>query len=81
MEERGEPKTRHQLERMHAVFRNTLLMCVLSFPQFGQFDITQETWRVGTSGSMVRTSGAVFPRQRTTSCRTQRMAEDSREDA
>ena len=42
MEERGEPKTRHQLERMHAVFRNTLLMCVLSFPQFGQFDITRE---------------------------------------
>ena len=25
------------------------------------------TWRAGTSGSMVRTSGAVFPRQRTTS--------------
>ena len=67
MEERGEPKTRHQLERMHAVFRNTLLMCVLSFPQFGQFDITGRTWRAGTSGSMVRTSGAVFPRQRTTS--------------
>ena len=65
MEERGEPKTRHQLERMHAVFRNTLLMCVLSFPQFGQFDITRED--LGTSGSMVRTSGAVFPRQRTTS--------------
>ena len=42
VEERGEPKTRHQLERMHAVFRNTLLMCVLSFPQFGQFDITRE---------------------------------------
>ena len=41
VEERGEPKTRHQLERMHAVFRNTLLMCVLSFPQFGQFDITR----------------------------------------
>ena len=42
VEERGEPKTRHQLERMHAVFRNTLLMCVLSFPQFGKFDITRE---------------------------------------
>ena len=42
VEERGEPKTRHQLERMHEVFRNTLLMCVLSFPQFGQFDITRE---------------------------------------
>ena len=42
VEERGEPKTRHQLERMHAVFRNTLLICVLSFPQFGQFDITRE---------------------------------------
>ena len=24
------------------MFRNTLLMCVLSFPQFGQFDITWE---------------------------------------
>ena len=60
VEERGEPKTRHQLERMHAVFRNTLLMCVLSFPH-GMI------WRAGTSGSMVRTSGAAFPRQRTTS--------------
>ena len=27
--ERGEPKTRHQLERMHAVFRNTLLMSLV----------------------------------------------------
>ena len=37
------------------------------FPQFGQFDITRDPWRAGTSGSMGRTSGAVFPRQRTTS--------------
>ena len=67
VEERGEPKTCHQLERMHAVFRNTLLMCVLSFPQFGSSTSPGRTWRAGTSGSMVRTSGAVFPRQRTTS--------------
>ena len=83
VEERGEPKTRHQLERMHAVFRNTLLMCVLSFPQFGQFDIT------GGPGELVRVvlwgghRGPFSPSRgpRPGNCRTQCMAEDSRADA
>ena len=40
-EERANPQTRPQLERMHMVFRNNLLMCTLAFPQFQQFDITK----------------------------------------
>ena len=40
-EERANPQTRRQLERMHMVFRNNLLMCTLAFPQFQQFDITK----------------------------------------
>ena len=40
-EERANPQTRRQLERMHTVFRNNLLMCTLPFPQFHQFDITK----------------------------------------
>ena len=40
-EERADPQTRRQLERMHMVFRNNLLMCTLAFPQFQQFDITK----------------------------------------
>lgn len=40
-EERANPQTRRQLERMHTVFRNNLLMCTLAFPQFQQFDITK----------------------------------------
>ena len=40
-EERANPQTRRQLERMHTVFRNNLLMCTLAFPQFHQFDITK----------------------------------------
>ena len=66
VEERGEPKTRHQLERMHAVFRNTLLTSSRSRSSASSTS-PGRTWRAGTSGSMVRTSGAVFPRQRTTS--------------
>eukprot|EP00435_Cladocopium_sp_Y103_P018030 s1944_g4.t1 len=38
-EERKAPTTRDQLKRAHQVFRNTLLMCVISFPQFSQFDV------------------------------------------
>ena len=38
-EERPNPQTRRQLERMHTVFRNNLLMCMLAFPQFQQFDL------------------------------------------
>ena len=41
-EERREPITRRQLERMHMVFRNTLLMCISAFPQFKQFDVTKD---------------------------------------
>ena len=40
-EERANPQTRRQLERMHTVFRNNLLMCTMAFPQFQQFDITK----------------------------------------
>ena len=41
-EERAAPTTRRQLERLHLVFRNTLLMCIAAFPQFPQFDLTKE---------------------------------------
>ena len=41
-EERAAPTTRRQLERLHLVFRNTLLMCMAAFPQFPQFDLTKE---------------------------------------
>ena len=40
-EERPNPQTRRQLERMHTVFRNNLLMCMLAFPQFQQFDVSK----------------------------------------
>ena len=38
-EERKVPTTREQLKRAHLVFRNTLLMCLSSFPQFTQFNV------------------------------------------
>ena len=41
-EGRAAPTTRRQLERLHLVFRNTLLMCIAAFPQFPQFDLTKE---------------------------------------
>lgn len=41
-EERRNPTTREQLKRAHQVFRNTLLMCTLAFPQFAQFNATYE---------------------------------------
>eukprot|EP00435_Cladocopium_sp_Y103_P060109 s690_g21.t2 len=41
-EERKAPTTRDQLKRAHQVFRNTLLMCVISFPQFSQFDVKHQ---------------------------------------
>ena len=41
-EERAAPTTRRQLERLHLVFQNTLLMCIAAFPQFPQFDMTKE---------------------------------------
>ena len=37
-EERKAPTTREQLKRAHTVFRNSLLMCIISFPQFAHFD-------------------------------------------
>ena len=42
-EERPNPQTRRQLERMHTVFRNNLLMCMLAFPQFQQFDLDERS--------------------------------------
>eukprot|EP00434_Breviolum_minutum_P041685 symbB.v1.2.037085.t1/scaffold5381.1/size27835/3 len=41
-EERAAPTTRRQLERLHLIFRNTLLMCLAAFPQFPQFNLTKE---------------------------------------
>lgn len=38
-EERKVPTTREQLKRAHLDFRNTLLMCLSSFPQFTQFNV------------------------------------------
>lgn len=38
-EERKVPTTREQLKRAHLVFRNMLLMCLSSFPQFAQFNV------------------------------------------
>lgn len=39
---RANPATRRQLERMHAVFRTTLLMCTASVPQFSNLTITKQ---------------------------------------
>ena len=41
-EVRSNPTTRRQLERMHMVFRTTLLMCTASAPQFANLCITKE---------------------------------------
>eukprot|EP00435_Cladocopium_sp_Y103_P069921 s192_g34.t1 len=38
---RANPTTRRQLERMHMVFRTTLLMCLASVPQFGNLALTK----------------------------------------
>ena len=40
-EVRSNPTTRRQLERMHMVFRTTLLMCTASAPQFSNLCITK----------------------------------------
>ena len=39
---RSNPSTRRQLERMHMVFRTTLLMCTASQPQFANLAITKQ---------------------------------------
>ena len=41
-EERAAPTTRRQLQRLHLVFRNTLLMCLAAFLHFPQFNLTKE---------------------------------------
>ena len=41
-ESRPLPETRRQLERLHMVFRITLLMCIAQFPQFAQLQIRKE---------------------------------------
>ena len=57
-EERPNPLTRRQLERMHTVFRNNLLMCTLAFPQFQQFDVDEwprwMVWLIGFMGQELR---------------------------
>ena len=39
---RSNPSTRRQVERMHMVFRTTLLMCTASQPQFANLAITKQ---------------------------------------
>ena len=46
-EERLNPQTRRQLERMHLVFRNNLLMCTMAFPQFWSVNCAEETATFG----------------------------------
>lgn len=41
-EERPTVVARNQLARAHRVFCNTLVMCMLAFPQFYQFDAKEE---------------------------------------
>ena len=41
-ETRADPRTRHQLERMHMVFRTTLLMRIAGQPQFAHLHITKD---------------------------------------
>lgn len=40
-EVRAHPTSRRQLERMHQVFRATLLMCTAALPQFAQLRISK----------------------------------------
>ena len=40
-EERAFPTTRDQIKKMHQVFRNNLYMCLISFPQHPQFNVTK----------------------------------------
>ena len=40
---RPQPTTRRQLERMHTVFRTTLLMITAALPQFGNLTLTKDT--------------------------------------
>ena len=56
-ETRPDPRNRRQLERMHTVFRTTLLMCIA-----GQ----RRPWMNGMSGSMGKTSRVADQRNRST---------------
>ena len=40
-EERAFPSTKEQIKKMHMVFRNNLYMCLISFPQHLQFNVTK----------------------------------------
>ena len=40
-EERAFPSTKEQVKKMHQVFRNNLYMCLISFPQHPQFNVTK----------------------------------------
>ena len=40
-EERAFPTTKEQIKKMHQVFRNNLYMCLISFPQHPQFNVTK----------------------------------------
>ena len=63
-EVRSNPSTRRQLERMHMVFRTTLLMCTASQPRFSNLAITKQTWMIGMTGSTGRTLQEDIPLQR-----------------
>ena len=39
--ERAFPSTKEQIKKMHMVFRNNLYMCLISFPQHLQFNVTK----------------------------------------
>ena len=41
-EVRSHPTSRRQLERLHLIFRTTLLMCTAALPQFGNLRVTKE---------------------------------------
>ncbi|CAK9035688.1 unnamed protein product [Durusdinium trenchii] len=43
-EERAFPSTKEQIKKMHMVFRNNLYMCLISFPQHLQFNVTKVPW-------------------------------------
>ena len=40
-EERAFPSTKEQIKKMHMVFRNNLYMCLISFPQHPQLNVTK----------------------------------------
>ena len=74
-ETRPDPRTRRQLERMHTVFRTTLLMCIAGQPQFAHLRLSKETLEEWYEWFyMGKTSRVDDPPQ---VCRAQRTPQDS----